>query len=251
MCRVRILKLFIKAYVLSSEASKWGDFSMANPRLRLVAPATENRTVTPRRPKNSELRTREYLTADEVERLIEVAKTNRHGHRDANWPPPPTNPALRAGISYAYSSIVTDGPGEQPGNGRRTDLAWLDLPDCSGSGAKIGKRPAFSSRSLPMVVEHLPLSYGRWGSFALADVLRTAGDAKESLAPLPLVMRVLSSHPPFAMCRNGQGAHHQHRGLSRSRRERLTGVSGIEAVFRAHLGDDRKILAAGHQTDDG
>jgi integrase len=52
-------------------------------RLRLVAPSTVNCTVTPQRPKNAELRTREHLTADEVERLIEAAKTNRHGHRDA------------------------------------------------------------------------------------------------------------------------------------------------------------------------
>jgi type 1 fimbriae regulatory protein FimB/type 1 fimbriae regulatory protein FimE len=50
---------------------------MTKPRLRLVAPTTENRTVTPRRPKNGELRTREYLTIHEVERLIEAAKTNR------------------------------------------------------------------------------------------------------------------------------------------------------------------------------
>ena len=28
-------------------------------------------------------RTREHLTADEVERVIEAAKGNRHGHRDA------------------------------------------------------------------------------------------------------------------------------------------------------------------------
>ncbi|MGA8902466.1 tyrosine-type recombinase/integrase, partial [Bradyrhizobium sp.] len=28
------------------------------------------------------MRTREHLTADEVERLIEAAKNNRHGHRD-------------------------------------------------------------------------------------------------------------------------------------------------------------------------
>jgi integrase len=28
-------------------------------------------------------RTREHLTPDEVERLIEAAKVNRHGHRDA------------------------------------------------------------------------------------------------------------------------------------------------------------------------
>jgi hypothetical protein len=32
---------------------------------------------------------------------------------------------------------------------------------------------------------------------------------------------------------------------------RLTGVLQIQAVFRAHLGDDRKILAASDQTDDG
>ena len=37
----------------------------------------------PRRPKNAELRTREHLTQHEVERLIEAAKDNRHGHRDA------------------------------------------------------------------------------------------------------------------------------------------------------------------------
>src|SRR5690349_19163009 len=41
------------------------------------------RTVAcPKRPKNAALRTREYLTDDEVQRLAEVAKTNRYGHRD-------------------------------------------------------------------------------------------------------------------------------------------------------------------------
>jgi integrase len=56
---------------------------MGNPHLRLVAPATENRTVMPRRAKNSELRTREYLTEHEVEALMAAARQNRHGHRDA------------------------------------------------------------------------------------------------------------------------------------------------------------------------
>jgi site-specific recombinase XerD len=55
---------------------------MAKPNLRLVTPSTENRTVTPRRPPNAQLRTHEHLTADEVEKLIEAAKANRHGHRD-------------------------------------------------------------------------------------------------------------------------------------------------------------------------
>src|SRR6202035_1300165 len=46
-------------------------------------PAIVNRTVTPRRPPNAELRTREHLTEAEVERLMEVARKNRWGHRDA------------------------------------------------------------------------------------------------------------------------------------------------------------------------
>jgi site-specific recombinase XerD len=55
---------------------------MAKPNLRLVTPSTENRTVTPTRLPNAVLRTREHLTANEVEKLIEEDKTNRHGHRD-------------------------------------------------------------------------------------------------------------------------------------------------------------------------
>ena len=51
--------------------------------LRLVEPDIENRAVTPRRPKNAELRTREHLIPAEVDKLIEAAKDNRHGHRDA------------------------------------------------------------------------------------------------------------------------------------------------------------------------
>jgi integrase len=56
---------------------------MGKPHLKLVTPATVKRTVTPRRPPNRRLRTREYLTETEVEKLVEVAKRNRHGHRDA------------------------------------------------------------------------------------------------------------------------------------------------------------------------
>jgi integrase len=57
---------------------------MAKSHLKLVAPATENRTVaTPLRRPNAELRTREYLTDAEVAKLTEAAKDNRYGHRDA------------------------------------------------------------------------------------------------------------------------------------------------------------------------
>jgi integrase len=55
--------------------------------LKLVSPEPEKRTVAMNRqagrPPNRELRTREHLTPSEVERLIEAAKNNRQGHRDA------------------------------------------------------------------------------------------------------------------------------------------------------------------------
>ena len=55
---------------------------MAKSHLKLVTPATANRTVTPKRLPNAALRTREYLTEAEVERLINAATGNRWGHRD-------------------------------------------------------------------------------------------------------------------------------------------------------------------------
>jgi hypothetical protein len=56
---------------------------MAKSHLKLVTPATVKRTVTPKRPPNKDLRTREHLTESEVERLMDVTKGNRHGQRDA------------------------------------------------------------------------------------------------------------------------------------------------------------------------
>jgi site-specific recombinase XerD len=56
---------------------------MAKRHLRLVTPAIVNRTVRPTRPPNADLRTREYLTEAEVERLMKAATRNRWGHRDA------------------------------------------------------------------------------------------------------------------------------------------------------------------------
>jgi len=47
------------------------------------APTEILRTVALRRRPNAELRTREHLTPGEVELLIEAAKVNRRGHRDA------------------------------------------------------------------------------------------------------------------------------------------------------------------------
>jgi integrase len=56
---------------------------MAKSHLKLVTPNAVKRTVTPKRRRNGDLRTREYLTEAEVERLMKAATGNRHGHRDA------------------------------------------------------------------------------------------------------------------------------------------------------------------------
>src|SRR5215471_17418663 len=52
------------------------------PNLRVVEPNNIYRKVPTRRP-NAEMRTREYLTPAEVEKLIAAAKLGRHGQRDA------------------------------------------------------------------------------------------------------------------------------------------------------------------------
>src|SRR5215472_11821439 len=56
---------------------------MTKSRLRIVSPHAVIGTVPPRRKPNAELRTREYLTEAEVERLMKAAKANRNGQRDA------------------------------------------------------------------------------------------------------------------------------------------------------------------------
>jgi len=57
--------------------------TMAKPPLQLVTPVTKKRAVAPLRRPNSELRSREHLTETEVAKLIEAARGNRYGHRDA------------------------------------------------------------------------------------------------------------------------------------------------------------------------
>jgi type 1 fimbriae regulatory protein FimB/type 1 fimbriae regulatory protein FimE len=52
--------------------------------LKVVSLANEKRTVAlPVRKSNAEYRSREYLTEQEVEKLIKAAKDNRYGDRDS------------------------------------------------------------------------------------------------------------------------------------------------------------------------
>jgi hypothetical protein len=61
--------------IICNSTNRRGAVSMENLRLREAAPTPVNVTVGQR--------SREYLTDREVERLIEAAKQNRSGHRDA------------------------------------------------------------------------------------------------------------------------------------------------------------------------
>jgi len=56
---------------------------MTKAHLKLVTPATVKRTVRLKRPPNRAVRTREYLTEAEVERIMKATKENRWGDRDA------------------------------------------------------------------------------------------------------------------------------------------------------------------------
>ncbi len=114
---------------------------MAKSHLKLVAPATVKRTVTPRRPPNADLRTREYLTEAEVERLMNAAKGNRWGHRDATMILVAYRHGLRA------SELV--------------DLRWDQVdfgrPPCTSAG---------SSRARPAPIRSSGTSYGPCGGYS-------------------------------------------------------------------------------------
>ena len=74
--------------------------------LRVIGPSNEKRTVVlPVRKPNAAYRAREHLTEREVERLVEAAKDNRWGHRDANgyYGPYPRCPAVWNGYAWVRS----------------------------------------------------------------------------------------------------------------------------------------------------
>jgi integrase len=80
---------------------------MAKSQLKLVTPTIKKRTVTPKRRRNGDLRTREYLTEAEVERLMKAATGNRHGHRDATM--------ILVGLPARAAGFRAGGPSVGPG----------------------------------------------------------------------------------------------------------------------------------------
>jgi integrase len=114
--------------------------TLAKPHLKLVTPATVNRTVMPRRRPNADLRTREHLTVAEVERLIDAAKGSRHGHRDATM----LLVAYRHGLRAA----------------ELVDLRWVkstsEPPPCTSAGSR---------RARPARIRLSATNCGRCGGF--------------------------------------------------------------------------------------
>jgi hypothetical protein len=55
---------------------------LTKPHLHVVFAKTQNRSVAPKRSANADLRTREYLTPAEIDKLIAAAKTSRYPQRD-------------------------------------------------------------------------------------------------------------------------------------------------------------------------
>jgi site-specific recombinase XerD len=87
---------------------------MAKSHLHLVLPAIEKPTVVSNNPAgrldNVDYRDREHLFASEVERLIEAAKDNRNGHRDATMIRMAYRHGLRAKelVELAWTQINLD-----------------------------------------------------------------------------------------------------------------------------------------------
>jgi hypothetical protein len=129
---------------------------MGKPRLKLVAPATVNRTVMPVRRPNAELRRREHLTEAEVDRLMEAAKTNRWGSRNATMVLVAYRHGLRAaelvdlrcGIRWTSKRPPCTSVGSRRALLRRTLCLGTNCALCGGSSASRSlSRPSSSPRN--------------------------------------------------------------------------------------------------------
>jgi integrase len=77
------IKAVRKMTIIRTVECQNGAETVVKSHLKPVTSATEKRTVVPTRRPNADLRTREYLTEAEVERLLGATKGNRWAHRDA------------------------------------------------------------------------------------------------------------------------------------------------------------------------
>jgi integrase len=104
--------------------------SLTDSALSSTAPTEILRTVAPTRHPNVELRAREHLTPGEVDALIEAAKANRYGHRDATM----ILIAFRHGLRAAEVCDL------------RWDQVDLAVQCFTGGGSRTGHRARTRSR---------------------------------------------------------------------------------------------------------
>jgi integrase len=127
---------------------------MAKSPLKLVTPTEVNRTVAPTRRSNAELRTRERLTPTEVEAVIEAAKGNRHGHRDATIIVLTFRHGLRTAevCDLRWDQVDFNGAVlhvRRVKNGIPSTHRWSAMSSgpCAGCSARARRRPSSSSVS--------------------------------------------------------------------------------------------------------
>ena len=144
----------------------------ANTNLGLVVPTTEEQTVAAdmaRRRRNTELRSREHLTPDEVERLIAAAKQGRWGHRDATM----------ILVAYRHGLRASE----------LTDLRW-DQVDFSAANLHVRRAKKCSPATHPILGDELRAFAGCSGSKSLSHPLSSRASAAMLKEP------ALSLHAP-------------------------------------------------------
>ena len=124
----------------------------ANRHLQLVVPSGEKRAVAPGRQKNAAYRKREHLTESEIVKLIEAAKRNRYGQRDATMILVAYRHGLRASelceltwdaVDFRSATIYVNR--RRMGNRPRTKSAAPNCGSYAGcSASKSRSRPSFS-----------------------------------------------------------------------------------------------------------
>ena len=133
----------------------------AKSQLALVVPTGERRAVSAGRRSNADYRKREYLTLAEIEKLIEAAKGNRYGHRDATMILVAFQHGFRASeiIELEWSDIDFNAAEMHVERKKRGKSPRHPIAATSSGAAEAAPRSRIRSRrscSYPNVVHHSP-----------------------------------------------------------------------------------------------
>jgi type 1 fimbriae regulatory protein FimB/type 1 fimbriae regulatory protein FimE len=120
----------------------------ANTQLKLVTPTTEIRTVPAGRKTNAAYRSREHLTEAELEKLLEAARANRHGHRDALM----VLVAYRHGLRASELLDLPVGPNGAPRSEVNTKADFGSCSRCSLRSARSSSPPIGCVEGVPFLV---------------------------------------------------------------------------------------------------